>query len=144
LLRLRWRQWRAPAHTGIALDDNGGHSHGFGYHTHQPNERVQLGGLLALGVSGGLIPCPSALIVLLAAIAVGQVGYGLLLVSVFSLGLAAVLTAIGIALVYAGKLLARLPTPSPLLRVIPLLSAVVVTIAGLGITLQALVQTGIF
>jgi ABC-type nickel/cobalt efflux system permease component RcnA len=144
LLRLRWQQWRAPAHHGFALDGNGGHSHGFGYHTHLPNERGQLRGLVALGVSGGLIPCPSALIVLLAAIAVGQVGYGLLLVSVFSLGLAAVLTTIGIALVYAGRLLAKLPAPGPVVRLVPLLGAALVTIVGFGITIQALAQVGIF
>ena len=54
-------------------------------------------GLIALGVAGGLIPCPSALVVLLAAIAQHRVGLGMLLIFAFSLGLAATLTAIGLA-----------------------------------------------
>jgi ABC-type nickel/cobalt efflux system permease component RcnA len=65
--------------------------------------------LLALGVSGGLLPCPSALVVLLSAIALGRIGFGMLLVVAFSLGLAGVLTGFGILLVYAGRIFERLP-----------------------------------
>jgi ABC-type nickel/cobalt efflux system permease component RcnA len=94
--------------------------------------------LLLLGISGGLLPCPSALVVMLGAIALQRVGFGLLLIVAFSLGLAGVLTAIGVALVYAGRLFERLPVDGRLLRIMPVVSAVVITVLGMGITLQAL------
>jgi ABC-type nickel/cobalt efflux system permease component RcnA len=137
---------QSPTHHD-ALDQHGGHDHGFGYHTHTlpdaTQQTVSWRGLLALGVSGGIIPCPSALVVLLSAIALGRVGFGLLLVVAFSLGLAAVLTAIGMLLVYAGRLFERIPIRGRLFRVVPIAGALVVTVAGLGITLQALLQTGL-
>jgi ABC-type nickel/cobalt efflux system permease component RcnA len=125
------------------------HTHGpFGVaHTHAPpgsnGAPVTWHGLLALGISGGLLPCPSALVVLLSAIALGRVGLGLALIVAFSLGLAGVLTAIGLLLVYAGRLFARLPIQGRLLKTLPLASALLVTLLGVGITLQALVQTGL-
>ncbi len=99
-------------------------------------------GLIALGISGGLLPCPSALVVLLGAIAVGRVGFGMLLIVAFSAGLAAVLTAIGLVLVSARTLFERLPTHSRLLRTLPVVSAFVVTCAGIAISAAALTQTG--
>ncbi|GAB4119557.1 MAG: hypothetical protein Fur005_28500 [Roseiflexaceae bacterium] len=99
--------------------------------------------LLALGVSGGLIPCPSALVVLLGAIALGRVGFGMLLIVAFSAGLAAVLTALGMALVYARTFFEQLPTTGVLMRALPIASAILVTIAGCAISASALVQTGI-
>jgi nickel/cobalt exporter len=98
---------------------------------------------VALGISGGLIPCPSALVVLLSAIALHRVGFGLLLIVAFSAGLAAVLTAIGLLLVYAGRLFDRLPTEGRLLRALPVVSAGLVTLAGVAITLQALGEAGL-
>jgi ABC-type nickel/cobalt efflux system permease component RcnA len=93
--------------------------------------------LLALGISGGLLPCPSALVVMLGAIALQRVGFGLLLIVAFSLGLSSVLTGIGIALVSTGKLLERLPESGRLVRVLPVASALFITLLGAGITLQA-------
>jgi ABC-type nickel/cobalt efflux system permease component RcnA len=121
-----------------------GHEHGPHTHTHEMPERVTWRSLLALGVSGGLIPCPSALVVLLSAIALHRVGFGLLLIVAFSAGLAAVLTGIGLLLVYAGRLFARLPTQSRLMRLLPVLSALLVTFVGAAITLQALSEAGVF
>jgi ABC-type nickel/cobalt efflux system permease component RcnA len=100
-------------------------------------------GLLALGVSGGLLPCPSALVLLLGAVALGRPGLGLLLALSFSLGLAAVLTTIGVLLVRARSLFARLPAGGRLLPGIGLAGAAAVAVAGLGITVQALAQTGL-
>jgi len=97
-----------------------------------------------LGVSGGLLPCPSALVVLLGAIAVNRVGFGLMLVLAFSLGLAGVLTGIGLLLVYAGRLFARLPTQSRVIRLLPAASALFVAVVGIGVTAQALAQIGLF
>ena len=99
--------------------------------------------LLALGVSGGLLPCPSALVVLLSAIALHRVALGMLLIVAFSLGLASVLTGIGLALVYARRLFDNFPSDSRLLRTLPVASAVFVTIAGLAITVGALGQAGV-
>ncbi|MEJ7653734.1 MAG: sulfite exporter TauE/SafE family protein [Chloroflexia bacterium] len=65
--------------------------------------------LVALGVSGGLVPCPSALVLLLSAISLGRLGFGLVLVIAFSLGLAGVLTGIGLVLVYARRWFERYP-----------------------------------
>lgn len=95
--------------------------------------------LLALGISGGLLPCPSALIVMLSAIALGRVGFGLLLIVAFSVGLASVLTAIGLLLVYTGRLLDRAPAGGRrLVQLAPIASAFFITLAGVAITWQAL------
>ena len=121
-------------------------------HTHLPpgwdGAPVTWRSLLALGVSGGLLPCPSALVVLLSAIAFGRVAFGILLVVVFSLGLAGVLTGMGILFVYAGRLLevhsGRLPLHRRLLDFLPALSALFITLLGFGITLRALSEMGVF
>jgi ABC-type nickel/cobalt efflux system permease component RcnA len=122
------------------------HNHDGHIHSHLPpggdGAPVTWRGLLALGVSGGLIPCPSALVVMLSAIALQRIGFGLLLIVAFSLGLAGVLTAIGIVWVHAGRLFGRVPAGGRLLRVVPVLSALFISVVGLGIVLQALIQTG--
>jgi ABC-type nickel/cobalt efflux system permease component RcnA len=97
-----------------------------------------------LGISGGLLPCPSALVVLLGAMAVNRVSFGLLLVLAFSLGLAGVLTGIGLMLVYASRLFARLPTQGGVMRLLPAGSALFVAVVGVGVTAQALAQLGLF
>ena len=58
--------------------------------------------LIGLGVSGGLVPCPSALVVLIAAISQHRIGLGMVLIVAFSLGLAATLTAVGLAVIWGG------------------------------------------
>lgn len=122
------------------------HSHGLHHHhvhhehSHLPPHGASMkwSSLLALGISGGLLPCPSALVVLLSAIAMGRVGFGLALVSAFSLGLAAVLTGIGLMLVYAKNRFEHLPLQIPRIKMLPVASALCITIIGLGITSQAL------
>ena len=99
--------------------------------------------LLALGVYGGLIPCPTAIVVLLTSIALDRVAFGLLLVVAFSAGLALVLTGIGLALVYAGRQFARLKVDRRLSLAVPILSAAAVLVVGVLITLRALGQTGV-
>jgi ABC-type nickel/cobalt efflux system permease component RcnA len=125
------------------------HDHGDGHvHSHLPTgideAAVNWRTLLALGVSGGLLPCPSALVVMLGAIALGRIAFGLVLIVVFSLGLASVLTAIGVALVHASKLFARIPEQVQVTRWLPAGSALFITGAGLAITLQTLAATGLF
>ena len=125
------------------------HSHGGGVaHTHMPpgadGAPVTWRSLLALGISGGLLPCPSALVVLLSAISLHRVGYGLLLVTAFSVGLATTLTAVGLAFVYAGRLLKRdNAAVNRLTRILPVLSSFVIACAGALICVESLKQSGV-
>lgn len=114
------------------------HGHTDAHHSHFPPERVTWRSLLALGVSGGLIPCPSALVVLLGAIALNKTAFGLLLVAAFSLGLAGTLTAIGMLFVYAGRLFERFPSQGQLIRILPVMSALLVSVLGMFIIWNAL------
>jgi nickel/cobalt exporter len=111
------------------------HEHGHHHHHHAPITRR---GILAMGASAGLIPCPSALVVLLGAIAQHEVALGLLLILAFSAGLAATLTALGIAVVHAGRLTARISPDGRLIAVLPAASALVIVAAGTLLTAQAL------
>jgi ABC-type nickel/cobalt efflux system permease component RcnA len=94
--------------------------------------------LVAMGASAGLLPCPSALVVLLGAIAQHQVGLGLVLIVAFSAGLAATLTGLGIAVVHAGRLTARISPDGRLVAVLPAASALVIVAAGTLLTVRAL------
>jgi nickel/cobalt exporter len=106
-------------------------------------EPVTWRSLLALGISGGLLPCPSALVVLLGAIALNRIGFGLILVLAFSLGLAGALTAIGMLFIYAGRLFHRFPVQGRIIRFLPVLSALFVSAIGVGIFIKALKEIGI-
>jgi ABC-type nickel/cobalt efflux system permease component RcnA len=118
------------------------HAHG---HHHVPADgAVSLRALFALGISGGIVPCPAALVVLLSAVAVRRVGFGLFLIVAFSVGLAAVLIAIGLLMVYARRLMARFRGEGPLItRWLPLASSAVVTLLGVAIAMRALMTAGI-
>jgi ABC-type nickel/cobalt efflux system permease component RcnA len=119
------------------------HDHGHGHsHLPPPGAPVNLRNLVGLGVSGGLLPCPSALVVMLGAIALGRVVFGLVLIVAFSVGLAAVLTAIGVALVRARGLFDRLPLDGRVARFMPVASALVISVAGLAILAEALRRIG--
>ena len=123
------------------------HRHGGLVHSHLPpgadGAEVNWRSLLALGISGGLLPCPSALVVLLSAVALHRVAYGLALVIAFSLGLAGTLTLIGLLFLHARRLLSA-PRwnvfSSPLLRILPVFSAVFVAGAGAFLCYGALQQ----
>ena len=97
---------------------------------------MTLGSLIALGASGGLVPCPSALVLLLSSVALGRVGLGLLLLVGFSLGLAVVLMGIGMLVLYAKNLIPDSQSASrhAAFRVIPVLSAAVIVCLGLLMT----------
>lgn len=124
----------------------GPHSHADS-HSHLPpgadGAPITWRSLLALGVSGGLLPCPSALVVLLAAISLGRIGYGLLLIAAFSLGLAAVLTAVGFAFVYASQRVSISGKLGKLVEWLPVGSALVISIIGAVICYQAFDQGGV-
>jgi nickel/cobalt transporter (NicO) family protein len=123
------------------------HTHAHHHHTHRhqhPPSTVSLRDLLALGVTGGIVPCPAALVVLLSALSLNRVGFGLLLIVAFSIGLAAVLIAIGILMAYAHRLMARFQGDGVLItRWLPLTSAAAMTGFGMAIALQALVSANI-
>jgi nickel/cobalt exporter len=115
--------------------------------------RVTWRSLLALGISGGLLPCPSALVVMLGAIALDRLVFGLVLIVVFSMGLASTLTTIGIVMVHAKGLLERFNSNHSglnrfglnrsVIRVLPAISSLFIVVAGAGITLAALTQAGL-
>ncbi len=122
------------AHDGLA------HSHGGSTHTHLPPKEITWKSLLALGVSGGLLPCPSALVLMLSAINLNRVGYGLILTFIFSIGLAATLTIIGLAFLYGGRAFggSRL-AGSRIVKALPVFSAFVITCVGAVICYNSLI-----
>lgn len=95
-----------------------------------------------MGASAGLVPCPSALVVLLGAIAQHQIALGLVLILAFSVGLAATLTGLGLAVVHAGRALGRLPVPGRLTAALPTVSALLIVAVGCVLTAQAVPQLG--
>jgi ABC-type nickel/cobalt efflux system permease component RcnA len=124
VLRARWRHRRAHAH---------GHEHHH-HHDHDLSRRS----LVAVGVSGGLLPCPSALVVLLAAISLHRVGFGMLLVLAFSVGLALTITGIGLVAVLARSAFRRLSFEGRVVSLLPAASALVILAVGLAMTVNAL------
>jgi nickel/cobalt exporter len=90
--------------------------------------------LIALGISGGIAPCPSALVLLLTAISFHRILFGLVLVTVFSAGLALVVSAVGIVVIRLGDTLRSRVDGHFVSRVLPAFSAVVIAIVGAGIT----------
>ena len=123
--------------------DSGLHSHGGLTHSHLPpaGSTISWRGLIALGLAGGLIPSTSALFILLGSIVAGRPAFGFVLVVVFGLGMALVMTGVGLAMVFARTRLDRLPSGSGfgrLARHAPLIAAVVVLAFGLYLTAQAI------
>jgi nickel/cobalt transporter (NicO) family protein len=110
------------------------HHHHHHHHQHEHDVR----GLLGVGIAAGLLPCPSALVVLLSAIALHRVGLGLALIVAFSVGLAATITAIGLVAVLARRAFGRLSLDGPLVRLLPAVSAALILAVGIGLTLNAL------
>jgi nickel/cobalt exporter len=110
----------------------------------QPGKTTSARQLLVLGITGGIVPCPAALVVLLSALALHRVVFGLFLIVAFSVGLASVLIGMGMVAVYAGRMMSRLTTESPLVqRWLPLMSAAMITVLGCTIALRGLMTAGI-
>jgi nickel/cobalt transporter (NicO) family protein len=116
------------------------HTHDGHTHSHLPPEQVSWKSILALGISGGLLPCPSALVLMLSAINLERIGYGLILTVAFSFGLAATLTGIGLIFLYGGKLMggSRL-AESRLFKTLPVASAFLIACVGAVICYNSLV-----
>ncbi len=118
--------------------EGGGHGH------HRHDVPASLRELFTLGITGGIVPCPAALVVLLSAIALRRTGFGLLLIMAFSVGLASVLVGIGLLMVYARRFMARVRGDGPLIRRwLPLASAAAIMALGVTIAAQALMSAGI-
>ncbi len=137
VMRSRFRRWRSQSR---------GHHHSHG-HDHPHGQPLTMRGLIGLGVSGGLVPCPSALVVLIAAISQHRVGLGMALIGAFSLGLAATLVAVGLAVIHGGRLITRLGPErrifgSRFAGVLPAISASVIVLAGVLIASRAVPQLG--
>ena len=113
------------------------HEHGHGHHHHQ-DDALTSKGILGVGIAAGLLPCPSALVVLLSAIALHRIGLGLALIVAFSVGLAATITAIGLVAVLARRTFSHLSLDGPLVRALPAASAALILAVGLLITARAL------
>lgn len=132
-----------PHHHIHAYPHHHGHAHS---HDHGPapagNGPLSWRGLLALATAGGLLPSPSAVLVLLAAVSLGRVGLGLTLIAAFSVGLAAVLTGVGLALLYGRGVVERRHgrrggRGARLLALTPKVSAVAMVAVGVVLTANA-------
>ncbi len=113
------------------------HSHSHGGHTHthyapKPGEKLSLWKLAVLGISGGLVPCPAAFALLLAAVSAGALAKGVGLVLVFSLGLAAALVTIGIGVLKAASFSGRFMDTERIAPYVAMASAVLVTLIGVA------------
>jgi len=153
-LTLLYRRLEKMSHDGktghtkhARVEHSHHHTHSQGGHTHShppaDGSKITWRRLMVLGVSGGLVPCPAALVLLLGAISLGRLGFGMVLVVAFSAGLAIVLTGIGRLMIYARKLFERFSFEARVSRLLPVVSDSIITLAGAGIALAALQQTGI-
>ncbi len=159
----RYLQWRGPAVTpmkGIKKisaakarspvkvqdkthhhDAGHHHDHEHGHdHSHEIPEAITWRSLITLGVSGGLVPCPDAIAILLVAIAINRILLGLTLIISFSLGLAVVLIVIGLLMVNGSRLFTRVDAFNKLAPVMPMVSAGIVLILGFGLTYGAVTK----
>ena len=129
-----------PGHSHGAV----AHSHGGLAHSHGEAAPGELGwrSLLTLGVAGGLVPCPSALVLMLGAIALGRVQLGLALVAAFGLGLAGVLTLVGLACLKGANVLQKREELGSLVRWLPLVGAGLIAAIGGLVVLEALAGLG--
>lgn len=123
--RLRHRRAHTHGH-----DHHHGHEHGTG--------ELSWRSLTAVGISGGLLPCPSALVVLLAAISLHRVALGLLLIVAFSAGLALAITGIGLMAVFAKRTFGRFELQGRVIGMLPAVSALVIVVAGAAMTARSI------
>jgi ABC-type nickel/cobalt efflux system permease component RcnA len=127
VLRRRLRGRHGPPHHHHDHDHDGHH-----------DDALTSKGILGVGVAAGLLPCPSALVVLLSAIALHRIGLGIALIVAFSVGLAATISAIGLVAVLARRAFSRLSLDGSLVRALPAVSAALILAVGVVITARAL------
>ena len=119
------------------------HEHGPHTHTHEIPADATWKDLLILGITGGIVPCPSAIVVLLAANAMHRLLFGMALIVFFSIGLASVLIAIGILMVTAKKFMDRFVTKKRAFSWLQIASPILVTLIGIVFLLRGLHNGGI-
>ncbi len=127
----------AHAH-GHAHDHDHGHSHAIA-----GNAPLHFPSAVVAAMSGGIAPCPAAIVVLLTALHLHRIGYGLFLIVVFSLGLAAILTGLGIAVVHGAAWLQRRSGFARVAAIAPYVTACVISIIGSVMLVQGLIQQGL-
>jgi len=145
VLRSRVLGWLRPKPAPAHHHHDHGHDHDHPHphdhdHSHVPEEGSGWRGIVAVGVSGGILPCPSALVVLLAAISLHRVAFGLVLILAFSLGLAITVSSIGLVAVGARRVFNRVSFEGRIVRALPAVSALVIFGLGLVMTLRAVPQ----
>jgi len=134
---------RHHSHVHGHEQDHDHEMHHQGNSQHRLSNAIPLRELLTLGISGGIVPCPAALVVLLSAVSLQRIGFGLLLIVAFSLGLAAVLIAVGMLMVYARQFMSRFQGEGRMVtRWLPLTSSAFILLVGVGMTCQALASAG--
>ena len=127
---------------GAALLVSRIHSLSEGRHGHEhphPDRPLSRRGLVALAFAGGILPSPSALVVLLASVAIGRAALGFVLIAAFSAGLAASLVAVGVLAIRA-RHVATGRLPAGLMRLAPVVSAGCIALLGLALTGRGLLQ----
>jgi ABC-type nickel/cobalt efflux system permease component RcnA len=145
VMRSRYRRWRTMrAASGETHDHHHHHHH---HHHGEAEAPIRTRELLGLGISGGLVPCPSALVVLIAAISQHRVGLGMALIVAFSLGLAATVTGVGLVTIWGQRLIGRLRPEQRLFGgrlsgALPALSASLIVLVGVLITYRAVPPLG--
>jgi ABC-type nickel/cobalt efflux system permease component RcnA len=139
-MRLRTGGWHGHGKGGHHHQaDHDHHHHHDHRHAHDDAAEASLTrkGILGVGVAAGLLPCPSALVVLLSAIALHRIGFGLALIVAFSVGLAATITGIGLVTVLAKRAFSRVSLEGRVIRALPAVSALVILGVGVAITAKA-------
>ena len=112
--------------------------------TKSAERSLSLRELSMLGITGGIVPCPAALVVLLSAFSLHRIGFGLFLITAFSFGLAAVLVTVGLTMVYAKRVVSsRVRRSNAALRFLPILSSAFMVVLGVGITASAVASVHI-
>jgi len=138
-----WLLWRHLRHGGEHSRESGRlheHTHDHDHHhDHADPDKATLGGLVALGLAHGLIPTFDALAILLVALNIGQLAFGLGLIAAYSLGIAAVLTAVGVLFIRAQLIILDHPAFQAVSRRTPGVAAAVVIVLGLWLLLRTAV-----
>lgn len=130
-------------------DHDAGHTHPHSHsEDHSPSpapeaSQVRFWNLLTLGLTGGIVPCPGALFVMMMALTSGRAAAGLYLITVFSIGLAGALMIIGVTMVKSRRLFDRYSPNSRFVQILPVLSSLVILLVGCIFFVNGLVKHGI-
>jgi len=110
-----------------AHDRSDGHGH---THVIPGSQRLNFGSAVWAAMSGGIAPCPAAIVVLLAALRLHHLPYGMLLIVIFSMGLASVLSAIGLGVVRGASWLSQRSFYARFAAIGPVLTGSAISIIG--------------